>query len=234
MNQEMDPVGIAAVGILMAVVTPSIPAGPHPSPPPPASRRRHPRCTGEHERHHLHGAVPEVGGLPVLQQGRAARGSTSRVHRTRRAGAALLRQQGGLGTTDVPGHAAHRASGEAEAGRQRRDVNFQLRATFWLGMSMCDDQSAPNPAYPALTDLRIRGARPTATATSTPATTRPARTTSAGGPGGAFMEMQFYPPGWVKWPVGNSCDGTKLVRRAEYRHVLPGHRTPVRRTKRTA
>jgi hypothetical protein len=23
--------------------------------------------------------------------------------------------------------------------------NFQLRPTFWLGMAMCDDQSAPNP-----------------------------------------------------------------------------------------
>ncbi len=23
------------------------------------------------------------------------------------------------------------------------------------------------------------------------------------------MEMQFYPPGWVKWPTGNSCDPTK-------------------------
>ncbi len=23
------------------------------------------------------------------------------------------------------------------------------------------------------------------------------------------MEMQFYPPGWVPWPAGNSCDATK-------------------------
>jgi hypothetical protein len=23
------------------------------------------------------------------------------------------------------------------------------------------------------------------------------------------MEMQFYPPGWVSWPAGNSCDPTK-------------------------
>jgi hypothetical protein len=28
-------------------------------------------------------------------------------------------------------------------------------------------------------------------------------------PGTAFMEMQFYPPGWVPWPAGNSCDATK-------------------------
>jgi hypothetical protein len=25
-------------------------------------------------------------------------------------------------------------------------------------------------------------------------------------PGTAFMEMQFYPPGWAQWPAGNSCD----------------------------
>lgn len=26
--------------------------------------------------------------------------------------------------------------------------NFQLRPTFWFGMAMCDDQSAPNPGDP--------------------------------------------------------------------------------------
>ena len=28
-------------------------------------------------------------------------------------------------------------------------------------------------------------------------------------PGTAFMEMQFYPPGWVPWPPGVSCDATQ-------------------------
>ena len=23
------------------------------------------------------------------------------------------------------------------------------------------------------------------------------------------MELQFYPPGWVLWPPGNSCDATR-------------------------
>ncbi|HKS69759.1 MAG TPA: hypothetical protein VJQ45_05040, partial [Ktedonobacterales bacterium] len=27
--------------------------------------------------------------------------------------------------------------------------------------------------------------------------------------GGAYMEMQFYPPSWVPWPAGDSCDATK-------------------------
>src|SRR5207248_11701909 len=28
------------------------------------------------------------------------------------------------------------------------------------------------------------------------------------GPGQGFMEMQFYPPGWARWPNGVSCDAT--------------------------
>ena len=28
-------------------------------------------------------------------------------------------------------------------------------------------------------------------------------------PGSAFMEMQFYPPGWVSWPAATSCDATR-------------------------
>src|SRR5205823_4860337 len=28
-------------------------------------------------------------------------------------------------------------------------------------------------------------------------------------PGGAFMEMQFYPPGWSPWEAGVSCDATR-------------------------
>jgi hypothetical protein len=29
------------------------------------------------------------------------------------------------------------------------------------------------------------------------------------GPGQAFMEMQFYPPGWVAWPQGIGCNATQ-------------------------
>ena len=28
-------------------------------------------------------------------------------------------------------------------------------------------------------------------------------------PGTAFLELQFYPPGWAPWPPGVSCDATK-------------------------
>ena len=65
--------------------------------------------------------------------------------------------------------------------------NFQLRPTFWLGMIMCDDQDAPNPG-----------------ATCTPnsdqnifTSTNPKSAKYLGlTPGQAYMEMQFYPPGW--------------------------------------
>jgi hypothetical protein len=65
--------------------------------------------------------------------------------------------------------------------------NFQLRPAFWLGMTMCDDQSAPNPGVncPADSDKNIL-------------TSEDPNSPDYFGltPGQAFMEMQFYPPGW--------------------------------------
>jgi hypothetical protein len=84
--------------------------------------------------------------------------------------------------------------------------NFQLHPTFWLGMAMCDDQSAPNPGGSSVgpnipctpdSDSNIfDNSNPTAT------------DYIGKHPGSAFMEMQFYPPGWVLWPAGDSCDAT--------------------------
>ncbi|MFL6078022.1 MAG: hypothetical protein ACJ73S_32050 [Mycobacteriales bacterium] len=79
--------------------------------------------------------------------------------------------------------------------------NFQLHPAFWFGMAMCDNQSAPEfthaPCAPD-TDANIfDGADP-------------ADPHYIGRhPGTAFMEMQFYPPGWVGWPAGTSCDPTR-------------------------
>jgi hypothetical protein len=78
--------------------------------------------------------------------------------------------------------------------------NFQLRPAFWFGMAMCDSQSAPNPGLPCAPDTDANifdGANP-ATADYI-----------GHHPGAAFMEMQFYPPGWVGWPAGVSCDPTR-------------------------
>jgi hypothetical protein len=85
--------------------------------------------------------------------------------------------------------------------------NFQLHPAFWFGMAMCDDQSAPNPGGSSI------GAQVPCTPNSdsnifaSPDPTSPSYIGLS--PGGAYMEMQFYPPGWVKWPSGNSCDPSK-------------------------
>jgi hypothetical protein len=75
-----------------------------------------------------------------------------------------------------------------------KSYNFQLHPAFWFGMAMCDTQSFPEQV-------------PTCTPDSDKNIVDPA--VSAKHPGVAFMEMQFYPPGWVSWPPGNSCDPTK-------------------------
>lgn len=74
--------------------------------------------------------------------------------------------------------------------------NFMLHPAFWLGMAMCDDQSAPDPgkACPPDSDSNIY--------TSTnPHSPRYMGLT----PGTAFTEMQFYPPGWGGVGQGVSC-----------------------------
>jgi hypothetical protein len=81
--------------------------------------------------------------------------------------------------------------------------NFQLHPAFWFGMAMCDDQSAPNPGGSSV------GAQIPCTPDSdtniftgtTPGTSNYMGLT----PGTAFMEMQFYPPGWGNVGTGVSC-----------------------------
>ncbi len=78
--------------------------------------------------------------------------------------------------------------------------NFQLHPAFWFGMAMCDSQSAPNPGMPCTPDTDANifdGSDPNAA------------NYIGKHPGTAFMEMQFYPPGWVPWPAGISCDPFK-------------------------
>jgi hypothetical protein len=73
--------------------------------------------------------------------------------------------------------------------------NFQLHPAFWFGMAMCDDQGNPNPG----------GAPGRPNIPCTPDSDsnifdspNPAAPDYIGNhPGTAFMEMQFYPPGWV-------------------------------------
>ena len=75
-----------------------------------------------------------------------------------------------------------------------KSYNFELHPAFWFGMAMCDTQS-----YPELLS--------TCTPDSDKNIVDPA--ISPKHPGSAFMEMQFYPPGWAPWPAGNSCAATQ-------------------------
>ena len=85
--------------------------------------------------------------------------------------------------------------------------NFQLRPTFWLGMAMCDDESAPNPDWPGSVYPGSAHCTPDSDSNVfTGHNPNNPNTYIGAHPGTAFMEMQFYPPGWVAWPPGISCD----------------------------
>ena len=75
-----------------------------------------------------------------------------------------------------------------------KSYDFQLRATFWFGMAMCDTQSYPETV-------------PHCTPDSDSNIVDPA--TSDKHPGVAFMELQLYPPGFVQQFAGFSCDPTR-------------------------
>ncbi len=75
-----------------------------------------------------------------------------------------------------------------------KSFNFQLHPAFWFGMAMCDTQS-----YPEL----LPNCKPNSDSNIVDPAVSPNH------PGVAFMEMQFYPPGWISWPAGDSCDPTK-------------------------
>jgi hypothetical protein len=89
------------------------------------------------------------------------------------------------------------------------NFNFQQRATFWLGMQLCDDEGSPNPDGLAQTGHATIPCQPDTDANLF-ADPDPASPRYFGlGPGQGFMEMQFYPPGWVSWPAGLSCTATQ-------------------------
>ncbi len=67
---------------------------------------------------------------------------------------------------------------------------FQLAPVFWFGMALCDTQSHP---------LQVSTCTPASDDNVTDLTRHA---------GGAFLELQFFAPGWVHQPVGPSCDDT--------------------------
>jgi hypothetical protein len=79
-----------------------------------------------------------------------------------------------------------------------KSYQFELNGAIWLGMALCATQSYPEQV-----------------STCTPDSDSNITASLAQHPGTAFMELQFYPPGWVPWPtwqvaVGASgCDPTR-------------------------
>src|SRR4051812_7523622 len=78
--------------------------------------------------------------------------------------------------------------------------NFQLRPTFWLGLTMCDTQSAPEFTTQCTPDSDrndLVGSNPQAP------------DYIGKHPGNAFMELQFYSPGYVPQFEGFGCTRTQ-------------------------
>ena len=103
--------------------------------------------------------------------------------------------------------------------------NFQLHPAFWYGMAVCDTESSPTPGLkpcPADSDANIFDGGD------------PAAPDYIGNhPGTAFVELQFYPPGWVPWPAsqiingGSSCDARQwcaaiLIFSLQENETIPG------------
>ncbi len=79
--------------------------------------------------------------------------------------------------------------------------DFQLRATFWLSITMCDTESSPN---------FTKTCTPNSDVNARFRSTNPKSPFYIGkSPGNAFMELQFYEPGWVPQFAGFGCSATK-------------------------
>jgi hypothetical protein len=75
-----------------------------------------------------------------------------------------------------------------------KSYSYENSPAFWFGMAMCDTQSYPEQIS-------------TCTPDSDSNIVNPATTTQA--PGVAFMELQFYPPGFAPQFAATSCDATR-------------------------
>jgi hypothetical protein len=74
-----------------------------------------------------------------------------------------------------------------------RSYSFMNYVAFWYGMAMCDTQSYPETVKTCVPDSDAN-------------ITRAAAPNHAGA---AYMELQFYPPGYVQQFNGSSCSATK-------------------------
>ncbi len=77
---------------------------------------------------------------------------------------------------------------------ESKSYDFQLNPAFWFGMAMCDTFSYPQTTRTCTPDSDSNAVNVT---------------TSTKHPGAAYMELQFYPPGWVPQFADESCSPTK-------------------------
>jgi hypothetical protein len=81
-----------------------------------------------------------------------------------------------------------------------KSYNFELSGADWFGMALCDTQSFPE---------QVKTCPPDSDANILDPAVSPKHV------GQAYMEMQFYPPGWVPWPTwqkavgASSCSATQ-------------------------
>ena len=81
-----------------------------------------------------------------------------------------------------------------------RSYHFELNGAMWFGMALCDTQSYPEQVSTCTPNSDLNIVDPAV---------------SPKHPGTAFLELQFYPPGWVPWPTwavatgASSCDPVK-------------------------
>jgi hypothetical protein len=81
-----------------------------------------------------------------------------------------------------------------------KSYQFELSPTFWFGLALCDTQSYPEQVSTCTPNSDSNIVDPTV---------------SPNHPGTAFLELQFYSPGWVAWPTwavaagATTCDPTK-------------------------
>src|SRR5579859_5342197 len=110
--------------------------------------------------------------------------------------------------SNVPGSGSHMTyslrlphdPSAADPNTPGKSYQFELNGSFWFGMTLCDTQSYPEQVSTCTPDSDTNILDPAA---------------SAKHAGTAFMELQFYPPGWIPWPTwqiaagASGCDPTR-------------------------
>jgi len=78
--------------------------------------------------------------------------------------------------------------------------NFQLRPTFWFGLTLCDTESAPE---------FTKVCKPDSDKNDLVSTNPKSHNYIGKHPGNAYMELQFYSPGYVEQFEGFGCTATQ-------------------------